>query len=138
MLNVVFLHPDLGIGGAERAIIDAAMALKSRGHRVTMLTAHHDTSHCFDETRDGRLSVIAVGDWLPRSLFGRCRALCAYLRMIVVALYLVLFSRIPCDVVFCDQISACIPVLRCSRMHMKVLSTLFQSYFCTVRQSVET
>jgi len=138
MLNVVFLHPDLGIGGAERAVIDAAMALKSRGHRVTMLTAHHDTSHCFDETRDGRLSVIAVGDWLPRSLFGRCRALCAYLRMIVVALYLVLFSGIPCDVVFCDQISACIPVLRCSRMHMKVLSTLFQSYFCTVRQSVET
>jgi len=120
MFNIVFLHPDLGIGGAERAVVDAAIALKSRGHGVTMLTGHHDVSHCFDETRDGRLSVIAVGDWLPRSLFGRCRALCAYLRMIVVALYLVFFSGIPCDVVFCDQISACIPVLRCFRQPIKV------------------
>jgi len=120
MLDIIFLHPDLGIGGAERAVIDAAIALKSRGHVVTMLTAHHDTSHCFEETRDGRLSVIAVGDWLPRSLFGRCRALCAYLRMVVVALYLVFFSGIACDVVFCDQISACIPVLRCRRQPVKV------------------
>jgi len=120
MLNVIFLHPDLGIGGAERAVVDAAIALKSRGHRVTMMTAHHDPSHCFEETRDGRLSVIAVGDWLPRSLFGRCRALCAYIRMMFVAMYLVLFSGMACDVVFCDQISACIPLLRCCRQPMKV------------------
>jgi len=120
MLNIVFVHPDLGIGGAERAVVDAAVALKSRGHQVTMLTAHHDTSHCFDETRNGTLSVTVVGDWLPRSLFGRCRALCAYVRMVVVAAYLVFFSGIPCDVVLCDQVSACIPVLRCSRQHIKV------------------
>lgn len=127
MVNVVFVHPDLGIGGAERAVIDMAMALQSRGHRVSMLTAHHDTSHCFDETRDGRLAVLAVGDWLPRSLFGRCRALCAYLRMIVVALYLVFFSGFSYDVIFCDQISACIPVLRCSRHPVKVSTATVQT-----------
>ena len=42
MPNVVFLHPDLGIGGAERLVVDAAVALKRRGHTVTMVTSHHD------------------------------------------------------------------------------------------------
>ena len=56
-LRLVFVHPDLGIGGAERAVIDAALALKSRGHQVTFLTAHHDPSHCFTETVDGTLDV---------------------------------------------------------------------------------
>ena len=111
MPNVVFLHPDLGIGGAERLVVDAAVALKRRGHTVTMVTSHHDPSHCFKETRDGTLDVIAAGDWLPRSVFGICYALCAYIRMIYTALYLVWASGIQYDVVICDQISACIPFL---------------------------
>ena len=78
--NVVFLHPDLGIGGAERLVVDAALALKSKGHKVHIVTAHHDPGHCFAETRDGTLPVTAVGDWLPRSIFGMCYASCAYIR----------------------------------------------------------
>jgi alpha-1,3/alpha-1,6-mannosyltransferase len=113
MVNVVFVHPDLGIGGAERAVIDAALALKSSGHQVQIVTTHHDRSHCFEETRDGQLPVICVGDWLPRSLFSRCRALCAYIRMIYAAIYIVFFSGLKYDVIFCDQISACIPFFRC-------------------------
>ncbi|XP_074640599.1 alpha-1,3/1,6-mannosyltransferase ALG2-like [Tubulanus polymorphus] len=112
--KIVFLHPDLGIGGAERAVIDAALALKSRGHSVQFITAHHDPGHCFEETRDGTLKVTSAGDWLPRSIFGKCYALCAYLRMIYAALYLVLFSGLDFDVIYCDQISACIPVLKLS------------------------
>lgn len=115
MVRVVFVHPDLGIGGAERAVVDAALALKSRGHTVCFYTAHHDPNHCFQETRDGTLQVEAIGDWLPRSVFGRLQALCAYIRMIYVAVYLVFFSRQQFDLIFCDQISACIPVLRLSR-----------------------
>ena len=111
MVKVVFVHPDLGIGGAERAVVDAALALQSRGHSVHLLTAHHDPGHCFEETRDGRLRVTSIGDWLPRSIFGRCCALFAYIRQIYVSLYLVLCSGLEYDVVFCDQISACIPVL---------------------------
>ena len=112
MVRVVFLHPDLGIGGAERAVIDAALALKSRGHSVHFVTAHHDPSHCFQETRDGTLHITSAGDWLPRSIFGKCYALCAYIRMIYAAFYLVFLSGILCDVVFCDQISACVPILK--------------------------
>ncbi|OWF55536.1 alpha-1,3/1,6-mannosyltransferase ALG2-like [Mizuhopecten yessoensis] len=115
MVNVVFLHPDLGIGGAERAVIDAALSLKSRNHVVHFVTAHHDKSHCFQETKDGSLDVTAVGDWLPRSIMGKCHALCAYLRMIYAAVYLVFFSSLQYDIVFCDQISACIPVLKFSK-----------------------
>lgn len=111
MVRVLFLHPDLGIGGAERAVIDAALALKSKNHEVQFVTAHHDPSHCFQETKDGTLKVTCVGDWLPRKVFGRFYALCAYIRMIYAAFYVVVSPSMQQDVVFCDQISACIPVL---------------------------
>ncbi|XP_056141967.1 alpha-1,3/1,6-mannosyltransferase ALG2 isoform X2 [Lampris incognitus] len=119
MARVVFLHPDLGIGGAERLVVDAAVALKSRGCSVQIWTAHYDPTHCFSETLD--LPVMCIGDWLPTSVFGYLHALCAYLRMIYVALYLVFFSGVEYDVVFCDQVSVCIPVLRLSRHRKKVL-----------------
>lgn len=51
--KIVFVHPDLGIGGAERLVIDAAVGLQSLGHSVTILTSHCDPSHCFEEARDG-------------------------------------------------------------------------------------
>lgn len=121
MVRVVFLHPDLGIGGAERLVVDAAVALKSRGCSVQIWTAHYDPTHCFSETLDPDLPVVCVGDWLPTSVCGYLHALCAYLRMIYVALYLVFFSGVEYDVVFCDQVSVCIPVLRLSRHRKKVL-----------------
>uniref|UniRef100_A0AAV2MCU4 Alpha-1,3/1,6-mannosyltransferase ALG2 n=1 Tax=Knipowitschia caucasica TaxID=637954 RepID=A0AAV2MCU4_KNICA len=121
MVRVVFLHPDLGIGGAERLVVDAAVALKSQGCSVQIWTAHYDPAHCFSETLDPELPVVCVGDWLPTSLCGYLHALCAYLRMIYVALYLVFFSGLEYDVVFCDQVSVCIPVLRLSRHRKKVL-----------------
>jgi len=49
MVKVAFLHPDPGIGGAERLVVDAAIALKNKGHEVSIITAHHDPNHCFEE-----------------------------------------------------------------------------------------
>ncbi|KAK3595262.1 hypothetical protein CHS0354_010870 [Potamilus streckersoni] len=134
MVQIVFLHPDLGIGGAERAMIDAALALKSKGHSVHFVTAHHDPNHCFQETKDGTLSVTAVGDWLPRSLFGRCYALFAYIRMIYAAIYLVFFSYIQYQLVICDQISACIPVLKLSKAKI-IFYCHFPDMLLTKRES---
>lgn len=51
--TIVFFHPDLGIGGAERLVVDAAVGLQQRGHHVVIFTNHCDRSHCFDECRDG-------------------------------------------------------------------------------------
>ncbi|KAL3869851.1 hypothetical protein ACJMK2_042480 [Sinanodonta woodiana] len=134
MVQIVFLHPDLGIGGAERAMIDAALALKSKGHSVQFVTAHHDPSHCFQETKDGTLTVTSVGDWLPRSLFGRFYALFAYIRMIYAAIYLVFFSYIQYQLVICDQISACIPVLKLSKAKI-IFYCHFPDMLLTKRES---
>lgn len=54
--SVVFFHPDLGIGGAERLVVDAAVGLQDLGHKVTIFTSHCDPKHCFDEARDGKLT----------------------------------------------------------------------------------
>ena len=113
MPDVLFLHPDLGIGGAEKAVVDAAVALKKKGHTVRFVTSYHDPAHCFPETINGTLRVKIVGNWLPRCILGRCVAACAYLRMIYAAMYVVFFCKY--DIIFCDQISACIPVLRLRR-----------------------
>ncbi|XP_037719370.1 alpha-1,3/1,6-mannosyltransferase ALG2 [Drosophila subpulchrella] len=123
MVRVLFLHPDLGIGGAERLVVDAALALKERGHQVSFLTNHHDSTHCFKETADGSFPVQVVGDWLPRGLFGRFYAICAYLRMLYAAIYASFFmpQREQVDVVVCDLISVCIPVLRLARHRPQVL-----------------
>lgn len=51
--TIVFFHPDLGIGGAERLVVDAAVGLQQRGHHVVIFTNHCDRNHCFDECRDG-------------------------------------------------------------------------------------
>jgi len=110
MVRVVFLHPDLGIGGAERLIVDCSLALQSKGHETLILTAHHDPSHCFRETVDGSCAVLAKGDWLPRAIFGRCFALCATIRMIFLTVYLAF--QLPAEVVVVDQVSTPLPFLR--------------------------
>ncbi|XP_066184043.1 alpha-1,3/1,6-mannosyltransferase ALG2 [Sylvia atricapilla] len=117
--SVLFLHPDLGLGGAERLVVDAALALRARGCRVQIWTAHYDPGRCFAETRG--LAVRRAGGWLPRSLCGRGHALCAALRMAALALYVLLLSGETFDAFVCDQVSACIPVLRLARTRKKVL-----------------
>ncbi len=55
--TIAFIHPDLGIGGAERLVVDAAVGLQTLGHTVFIYTSHHDPKHCFEETRNGLLKV---------------------------------------------------------------------------------
>lgn len=122
-MRVLFLHPDLGIGGAERLVVDAAIGLQNRGHTVRIITNHHDPKHCFEETRNGQLCVETVGDWLPRSIFAKFAALCAYLRMIYAALYVAFFvsRNEQIDVIFLDQVSVGIPILKWSTGAPKIL-----------------
>lgn len=123
MPRILFLHPDLGIGGAERLVVDAAMALQHRGHTVRIITNHHDRKHCFEETRNGQFCVETVGDWLPRSILGKFAALCAYLRMIYAAFYVSFFvaRKEKIDVIFLDQVSVGIPILKWSSQPMKII-----------------
>ena len=39
-LAIAFIHPDLGLGGAERLVVDAALELSARGHAVSLAAKH--------------------------------------------------------------------------------------------------
>ncbi|KAJ1666160.1 Alpha-1,3-mannosyltransferase-like protein [Coemansia sp. RSA 1813] len=117
-LNIAFVHPNLGIGGAERLVVDAAISLKKRGHRVVIYTMHHDLSHCFEETRDGTLEVRVVSSWLiPSSINGRFSIFCSVLRSLALAQRLGNDGE-TYDILFVDQLSAPIPMLKYTRAHI--------------------
>ncbi|KKK27316.1 hypothetical protein ARAM_000468 [Aspergillus rambellii] len=81
--NITIIHPDLGIGGAERLIIDVALALQKNGHSVTIYTSHRDEAHCFEEARDGTLDVRVRGHTVfPAHVGGRLFVLMAILRQL--------------------------------------------------------
>lgn len=113
-LKIAFVHPDLGIGGAERLVVDAAMALKNSGHQITMYTSHHDKTHCFKETLDD-LNVNVLGDFLPQSIFGFGHILCSILRGFYLSLYLLINKRNEYDIIFADQLATYIPILKLTK-----------------------
>eukprot|EP00928_Gymnodinium_smaydae_P040411 TRINITY_DN27409_c0_g1_i1.p1 TRINITY_DN27409_c0_g1~~TRINITY_DN27409_c0_g1_i1.p1 ORF type:complete len:486 (-),score=117.96 TRINITY_DN27409_c0_g1_i1:234-1691(-) len=139
-LRVAFVHPDLGIGGAERLVVDAAVALRRSGHQVEMFTARHTRDHCFEETRDGTLRVTVYGDFLPRRIMGRFYAACAYLRMCWVSLRIVLevmqSSASLFDVLIVDQVSICLPILRLAQPSGIIFYCHYPDYLLTGRQSL--
>ncbi|KAH6851265.1 glycosyltransferase family 4 protein [Chaetomium sp. MPI-CAGE-AT-0009] len=115
--TIVFLHPDLGIGGAERLVVDAAVGLQKRGHKVVIFTSHCDPTHCFDEARDGTLDVRVRGNTIiPPTLLGRFAILCAILRQLHLILQITLLTRelraLAPSAFFVDQLSAGLPLLK--------------------------
>ncbi|KAJ4332146.1 Alpha-1,3-mannosyltransferase-like protein [Ascochyta clinopodiicola] len=124
--HVVFFHPDLGIGGAERLVIDAAVGLQNRGHKVTVFTSYRDLNHCFDEARDGTLDVRVHGNTIvPATILGRFAILCAILRQVHLILQIALFSddlaKLSPTSFFVDQLSAGIPLLRLLQPRPRVI-----------------
>ena len=106
-------------------MIDAAVGLQGRGHRVTIYTSHCDRTHCFDEARDGTLihvkllmigtlNVQVLGNTIvPTHIFGRFSILCAILRQIHLSLILLFSNPVPShDILILDQLSTSIPFLR--------------------------
>jgi len=88
------LHPDLGIGGAEALIINVALALMAKGYDVTVYTPFFDPNRCLKEAH--KLNIKVRGNWFPRTIFGRFIALCAYIRMMLCALYVLFFAGSHC------------------------------------------
>jgi len=119
-LRVAILHPDLGLGGAERLIVDAALELQQRGHRVTIFTASHDRSRAFEETCDGTLDVRVHGAWLPMHVGGRLRVAAAIAKMTAGALAILRDADRP-DVVILDVVAHVIPLLRTLRPRLPVI-----------------
>ncbi|QLG71049.1 hypothetical protein HG535_0B00870 [Zygotorulaspora mrakii] len=111
-LRIAFIHPDLGIGGAERLVVDAAVGLQEQGQDVTIYTSHCDKSHCFEEVRNGTLKVKVYGDGLPTNVGGRFFIVFANLRQLYLVMKLVLTREIMrYDLFIIDQLSTCLPFL---------------------------
>lgn len=133
--SVVFLHPDLGIGGAERLILDAAVGLYRMGHSVFLVTNYHDRNRAFPETTHGPLArrVTVKNGCVPRHIFGRAHVLCATLRMGIAAVWLCLFGP-DCDVYIVDQVAAAMPVLRLLTRRPVLFYCHFPDQLCDPQQ----
>jgi alpha-1,3/alpha-1,6-mannosyltransferase len=110
-LRIGFVHPQLGVGGAERLVLDAATCLQQSGHRVTIVTSRLDRDYCFAAARDGSIEVRVCGDFLPLQIAGLLQAPCNIGRTCYAALRLAL-TREHFDVIFADLVSQSIPILR--------------------------
>jgi alpha-1,3/alpha-1,6-mannosyltransferase len=108
-MKIAFLHPDLGLGGAERLVVDAALELGARGHEVTIFTSAHDPARAFPATVDGRLDVRVRGAFLPTRVAGRLQALCTMARVAWLAQAV---ARARPDAVICDVVPFAVPLLR--------------------------
>ncbi|XP_017773690.1 PREDICTED: alpha-1,3/1,6-mannosyltransferase ALG2-like [Nicrophorus vespilloides] len=114
-LKLAFVHPDLGIGGAERLVLDVAVAVADQGVQVHFLTNHFDKGHAFEELKTDRFPVKVFGDWMPRGVFGAFKAFFAYLRMLYLAMFhyiLLPFDSDSPDIYFVDQIPMAVPILK--------------------------
>lgn len=110
-LRIALLHPNLGIGGAERLIIDAALCLQNAGHHIVIFTTHHDRERCFEETLDGRLNIEVHGAPLPEHFMQRLRAPLAIARMHYLARFVAAQTN-PFDIIFVDLIAHILPLLQ--------------------------
>ncbi|KHN95505.1 mannosyltransferase [Metarhizium album ARSEF 1941] len=123
--TIVFFHPDLGIGGAERLVVDAAVSLQTRGHKVVIFTNHCDPTHCFDECRNGTLDVRVRGNSIvPPSILSRLTILCAILRHVHLLLTIHLTGELLAlapRAFIVDQLSAGLPLLRLLAPNVPVL-----------------
>lgn len=111
-LDIAFIHPDLGIGGAERLVVDAAMGLQNLNHNIHIYTSHCDKSHCFEEVGSGELEVSVYGDFFPTKIAGKLHILFAILRQFYLTIKLIFTGEIlKYDYFIVDQLSFCVPLL---------------------------
>ncbi len=113
-LHIVFLHLDLGIGGAEQLVLQLATASQSLGHHVDLVTTRCDPHHCFAAVAPGgplHANLHVWGRWIPQDVLGgKARTLCSTLRLLYLA-YRVARKKSP-DVIVVDVLSTPLPLLQ--------------------------
>ena len=118
MPKVAIIHPDLGIGGAERLIVDTAIAIKSDDTLETEIwTSHYDKKHCFKDTEE--LTIKVKGNWIPRHILGFGHIIFSLFSNLYLTICCALFSK--ADLFIVDQISAWIPILRLLKPKSKII-----------------
>ena len=106
--RIAVLHPDLGIGGAERLIVDVIHAAMIDNPDTTVWTNHYDPNHCFADTKD--LKIEQRGTKLPRGIFGFGHILCSLFSFLWLTICAAFQSK--ADIFIVDIISAWLPILK--------------------------
>lgn len=106
---VGILRPRMGIGGAERLIADAAIALMERGHTLTLHAPERADTPQFPELEERAVPFDRSGGWIPSTLGGRLRLPLSIARAVYAGVRL---SRTSPDVVICDSVPHILPLLR--------------------------
>ena len=124
--QIVFIHLDLGIGGAEQLVLNLASASLQAGHDVHLVTCVCRQDHCFDIVKKptGALSqkVHVWGEALPASILGVGTAFFSSLRLLYLAHWTT--RQFPhADIVVLDVLPTPIPLL------LPYTSVLFYSHF---------
>jgi alpha-1,3/alpha-1,6-mannosyltransferase len=113
-LRVVFIHLDLGIGGAEQLVLQLATASQDLGYLVDVVTTRCDQDHCFASVKlpDGRLSrnVAIYGRWIPPNIMGVATAFMSTIRMLYLT-WQVTRKHKTADVVVVDVLPTSLPLL---------------------------
>lgn len=107
-MKVAWLHPDLGIGGAERFVVNACIQI-SKTHNCSVFVNHFDASRCFVDVN--QLKVLCFFSWVPRHFFGKFHAFLAYFKMCLLAVICCVFYS-DVDIFIVDQVSAPIELLK--------------------------
>ena len=115
-LHVVFIHLDLGIGGAEQLVIQLAKASRDLGYIVDIVTTRCDQDHCFAAVKNpnGVLSndVRVYGRWIPPNVLGVATALMSTIRMLYLAYKIThLQEHNSADIVVVDVLPTSLPLL---------------------------
>ncbi|MEZ5362013.1 MAG: glycosyltransferase [Bryobacterales bacterium] len=112
-LRVAMLHPQMGIGGAERLTLNAALGLASRGHQPVLFTRELPEERSFDEARSGVVSVRVEPTRIPLAIGGHLKAPLSIARMVTLARGL-RSQRRSFDVAYLDLVPHAAPALRSS------------------------
>jgi alpha-1,3/alpha-1,6-mannosyltransferase len=115
-LHVVFLHLDLGIGGAEQLVLQLATASQDLGHRVDLVTTRCDPGHCFAAVKPGgnlHHALHVWGRWIPSHILsGYGQAVMSTVRLLYLA-YRVARKKSP-DIIVLDVLPTPLPFLLAS------------------------
>ena len=113
--QVVFIHLDLGIGGAEQLVLNLAAASQDAGHDVTIVTSRCSQNHCFSQVKkpDGRLctNVKVWGKFLPSDVMGFGTAICSSIRMLYLSYWTAKRFGRTANCIFLDVLPTAIPFL---------------------------
>lgn len=107
--SIALIHPRVGLGGDSRLMLDAALALAARGHRIVLFTAQDSAPEWMAEVEGVGIGVRLRGNWIPHHVGQRLRAPLSLLQCASAGLRSELSSG-GFDLVFCDTVPQAIPL----------------------------